>query len=365
MPRRIGTERHTELRSVRTSIPNTDDGSRRATNWPLSTRASSRGIRRAARWAGIAPITTASTNTPERTVTPSSQRHSKPIVARATNQTVGMLSRMTPRRPLSWRASPDSPKSTLIVRTMANPCGWRRIASMVQATICAMAVEAASQSSDRQRGRGHQAGGQAVGHRAEQDPGLHQPRDVERGEQQRAEVVGGRADREGHALVAGQQLATTARGDGRDDRQEQERRERGRLQQQHVAGAFGVAGAGERHRQRARGHGQAEHDRERPGDGRLAAYRSRTEAHQVPYVGQRTARLGHRVAWVRRDDRSRASRGEPGRHGPPPPPPSRPSPPSPRANRRAARGRRCTPGWPARAGGWRRGCRRRGRGRRR
>ncbi len=80
-------------------------------------------------------------------MTPSSQRQVKPIAARSTNQTVGMLSRMTPRRPLSWRANPDSPKRTLIVRTMANPCGWRRIASMDQATICAMAVEEASQSS--------------------------------------------------------------------------------------------------------------------------------------------------------------------------------------------------------------------------
>ena len=49
MPRRIGTERQTEARSVRIMMPEAVRGqSARRRSWPLSTRASSRGVRRAA-----------------------------------------------------------------------------------------------------------------------------------------------------------------------------------------------------------------------------------------------------------------------------------------------------------------------------
>ena len=51
--------------------------------------------------------------------------------------------------------------------------------------------------------------------RAEQDPGLDHPGDVERGQEQGAEVVGGRADRVGTGLVARDQLAPTTGGDRR------------------------------------------------------------------------------------------------------------------------------------------------------
>ena len=48
MPRRIGTERHTEPRSIRIRVPSTDRDSGRGSCWSVSIRASSRGIRFAA-----------------------------------------------------------------------------------------------------------------------------------------------------------------------------------------------------------------------------------------------------------------------------------------------------------------------------
>jgi hypothetical protein len=48
-PRRMGTERHTDARSVRTRMPSTERGRRRGGCRSVSIRASSRAIRRAAR----------------------------------------------------------------------------------------------------------------------------------------------------------------------------------------------------------------------------------------------------------------------------------------------------------------------------
>ena len=55
-PRRIGTERQTEARSARIRSPMTVLGIVRGSCWSVSMRASSRGILRAARWVGTAPV---------------------------------------------------------------------------------------------------------------------------------------------------------------------------------------------------------------------------------------------------------------------------------------------------------------------
>ncbi len=93
IPRRIGTERHTELRSTRMIMPMVVAGSPRAAKRPLSTRASSRGARRAAAWAAAAPATRATRMTASWKEIAPSQRKPKPSVELATNVTVGRWSR--------------------------------------------------------------------------------------------------------------------------------------------------------------------------------------------------------------------------------------------------------------------------------
>ena len=72
------------------------------------------------------------------------------------------------------------------------------------------------------RANGRKAPLDAVRRGAEQDPGLQQPGDVERREQQRTEVVRGRADRVHDRVLAVQQLAATARRYGGGDGEQQE-----------------------------------------------------------------------------------------------------------------------------------------------
>ena len=95
---------------------------------------------------------------------------------------------------LQHQRAPRGP-TTISTRTPAMPCWSRRTPSSDQATTCATAVAATQPQQQHDLGRRQAAGAEAVRRDAEQHPRLQQPGDVERREQQRAEVVGGGADR--------------------------------------------------------------------------------------------------------------------------------------------------------------------------
>ena len=76
---------------------------------------------------------------------------------------------------------------------------------MLQATTWARVVPEHEPEQDRDDRRGQPVGGQGVRRRAEQHPGLEEPGDVERGHEECAQVVGGGADGEGDALLAGEE----------------------------------------------------------------------------------------------------------------------------------------------------------------
>ena len=112
-------------------------------------------------------------------------------------------------RPVSCTTPNASREAATIARTARRPYGRRRIASMAQATTCAMAVEASQPEQDRHLRRdsvGRPAGRRP---RAEHRPGLEQPGDVERRQQQRAEVVG-RGLRTGNGQALSRHLALHA-----------------------------------------------------------------------------------------------------------------------------------------------------------
>ena len=146
-PRRIGTARQTEPRSVRIRAVRSEYGARRATNVPVSTCSSSRGIRRIARCAGTAPSTTAASSSPISTVTVSTQRWPTSLTMATTSCWVGIWSKTDNRLPESWSpsAAPSTPTTRARMPTM--PCGTRRAPSSPQATACETAVAVAIHSS--------------------------------------------------------------------------------------------------------------------------------------------------------------------------------------------------------------------------
>ena len=325
-------------------------GGRRARWLPDSTRSSSRGAVRAARWAGTAPSTTATTSRASSTAIDCAQRIPNPSTYPTTIQRVLSESRSPAVWWVSCSITAVAASTRPSVRITAMPCGVRRIASTVHATTWPTAVAAMIQMTMPISATSSEPPLDAVRRDAHQDPGLQQPRDVEGCEQERAEVVGGRADGVDDGVLAVEQLSAAAGGDRRGDRDDHEARHGGRDQQDGVEGVplevpalSTIAGTVPAARVRPTKTAAPQGEGTRPADGRGA------EVDEVADVLDGAAYL---------------SPGGCGRHVPPPRRPShrrwrrRPAP------RRAGRGRRCTPGRRARAGGWRRARRRRGRARR-
>ena len=166
---------------------------------------------------------------------------------------VGMRSKRASRLPESWRpsAAPSSP--TTRARMPTTPCGTRRAPSSPQATACEIAVEVATHSSTITCALTRATWGpRREGGAAEQHPGLQQPGDVERRQDQCAQVVRGRADREDRGGIAVDQLPAASRGRGRHDPEREERGQRGRQQEHDVEGLAGSTRAGQERRQRGR-----------------------------------------------------------------------------------------------------------------
>ena len=306
----------------------------------LSTRSSSRGVRRAARCAGTAPsdhcrhqqghleqrVTAHSARTRRRPRPTTNHDGRDPVEQRHRGQPPVCSMQEQPAQDRDSR--PDA-------RTTTIPCGPRRTASIAQAMTWAIAVAAASQSSSTIMRRCQAAGAEGVRRRAEQHPRLEQPGDVERGEQECAEVVGGRADRVDATAwsrasssrpppEATADTTARARNAGEAGRQQQEHVERVARSPAPAPGRnAGTIGGG-------RGDGDA-----RP-----------TTAQREQRAGGVPCRRGT-AAGARRRATARArlaSRGARGRHGRPPRRPSRSRRRSRPASRRAAPAPRRRPG---------------------
>ncbi len=201
----------------------------------------------------------------------------------------------------------------------------------------------------------------------EDGPALQQPRDVQRRHDQGAEVVGGRADREGDALLPRQQLAPAARGHRRDDRDDQDRDVGGRQQQDRLLGGELRQSAGGPRSARQVGREPGEEDGEYDDQGECrgghdpaaSPDRGGPERDERPDVGRRPDQVPPAPAPAAR----RLSRGERGRHRHPPRRSSRERRPRRRPTRRAGPRRAHRPGPRAPAGAWTPGPPRRGPGR--
>ena len=192
-----------------------------------------------------------------------------------------------------------------------------------------------------------------VGGDARAAPGLQQPGDVERREQQGAEVVGGRADREGRPPGRGEQLATAARRDRRDDGQQQEAG--------HGAWAAGLSVERVRRARRGTPSRNAGHRPRRP---QVMTSRTtrRSRAVAARRVGRRRKRAGDATSRIGAGPGASVEERAVGT-APSSPAISSASMVATWAPPRSTRTRCCRPGSRARAGGWRRARRRRGRGR--
>ena len=269
-------------------------------------------------------------------------------------ETVGSASARSSSRPATCAASSDRPSATLRGADDDHPvaaCGGRpppttrppgpgpwRTNNQSRTTSCAPISPGGA---DDERRRPPSSG-----------PGLEQPREVERGEHERAEVLGDRPDRVDGGLFSRQQLAAAATAHRRADAEQQEAGQR-------RPGAGPRAGAADRPGSpvdpapapRPRRTVTATGPRPPPcGDPRSAYGRARKRSRcrgrrRRPPSGGRLSRGAH--------GRPRVGRqlvgvhlGDAGRH-------------------RAARSRSRRPPGRGRAGAWRAGCRRRGRGRRR
>ena len=128
-------------------------------------------------------------------------------------------------------------------------------------------------------------------------------------------------------LLAGEQLAPAAGGDGRDDGEQQE-----------AGHAVGISRSMSKARPRRAGTGERRHDRARERDQptNADARRQRRAAAARRTRCRRRGRAGGGRTSASRATRRRVSRGERGRHGPPPRRPSRRRRRSRRASRRAA-----------------------------
>ena len=183
------------------------------------------------------------------------------------------------------------------MRTTSTPRAVRRTPSTAQPTACPSAVAVRTQASTtswapRRFGRRHQSGD------GEQAPHLHHPGEVDRGEQQRTEVLGDGTDRVDGRLAPRQQLAAAAAAHGGADRQQQE------------AGEGGAEVAPRAARARSNG---AEPARRVDRDGHHGEDRGQ----------QRAPRPGR---GRRRRDGVRSARGTPSGDGCRAPPPARPRP---------------------------------------
>ena len=227
MPRRIGTDRQMPARSVRTRATRSEPRVRRGPGAATTpARSSSRGGRRGDP-AGQPGADARRRRRRRDQQRPAADAHGQPAPARrrrarpATTRSGRAAGRAAAVRPVGDDQR-DEP------RPASTPEAARRRGDAVRAAAYATRrprprpgrarCAATSQRQHRQPARRQQRGAgptaYAVG--AEQRPGLQQPGDVERRHQQRAEVVGGRADRERDRLVAREQLAAAA-GRGRGD----------------------------------------------------------------------------------------------------------------------------------------------------
>ncbi len=206
MPRRSGTERQTAARSMRSIIKKSDAAVGRAGKWPDSSRSSSRIGRCSAHLAGMAPTTTEARPIAAMTSRPSAHRHQWPAWvsrSRTSSCEVGLWSRTGASEPVTIRAPRARAK-----RTHQDAEG--------PDAVPAPAYSLGQPADDLGQGRRghdpeqdgdlvgpHARGPEGVRRRAEQQPGLHDPGDVQGREQQGAEMVGRRRDREGHRLRRG------------------------------------------------------------------------------------------------------------------------------------------------------------------
>ena len=305
MPRRIGTARQTEARSIRSKAERSLHGIGRGVWVSVSARSSSCGSRRAAKVAGMEPSTTRHTRSTASSTIALTQPHVNPPIPATHSHRVGIWSSTSVVRPVIWTQNAAAARPTSRNRIATMPCGRRRTASTIQAITWAAAVANAEPEQGHGLGREEPRRQRAVRRGAQQHPRLDQPRDVEGREQQRAEVVGGRADREGDALLAADQLAAAAGGDRRDDRDREDAGHGGRHEHRHLQPPFVV---GRHERRDGRGSDRDEqHDQRRPAERRAAADRGGPEAQQVADVADRPEpeELGGDAAPERQSRRAR------------------------------------------------------------
>ena len=211
-PRRMPTERQTEprssrCRSARSGEPQRGSGTWRASCTPDWTRSSSRGGSPRAQAAGRAPTTTPTTATARRTSTATGQLD---VRVDSASQVVGSDRTTGPSVPARCMTASTTTTTPLTTRTTTTPWVVRRTPSDGPADGLA------------ERRRGEHPGEhdelrteQAVGRGDErgdrqQAPHLDEPGEVERREQEGAEVLGHRADRVDRHLAARQELAAAA-----------------------------------------------------------------------------------------------------------------------------------------------------------
>ena len=315
---------------------------------PVSSRASSLGRRRAAARAGSAPSSTSATV--------SASRPSTVAVQVAPSGSAHGVGQEVQRRRVV-EVDPD---------TGQREAGDHQDAQRQGATEERLAVPGAAYGLDTpadhltdrggrdQPGEHHDDGGRHGGRRdqegrdAEQGPGLEEPGDAERRQQQGAEVVHDRADRVRRRTVAGRRISrpppeataevTTSPTKARQPTGNRRRTWSTRSGSGSRPASIPISSDGD-------GDEAGDQPAQAPAAG--GALPGQPEGDQGPQVPELV------------------SPGARGRHRPRPPPPAgRPRGWRP-AHRRAAPARHRTPPWPARAGAWTPAPRRRGRGRRR
>ena len=207
------TERQTEPRSSRRSSarsgePQRGSGAWRASCTPDWTRSSSRGGSPRAQAAGRAPTTTPTTARASRTT----HGHRPARGLRGLGEP-GRGQRPDDRAERAGEVQAGERRTTttpLTTRTTTTPCAVRRTPSTAQPTAWPSAVAASTQASTTSCAPSRRSGGGDERGDGEQAPHLDEPGEVERGEQERAEVLGDRADRVDRRLAARQQLAAAA-----------------------------------------------------------------------------------------------------------------------------------------------------------
>ena len=272
-PRRMPTERHTDPRSrrrrrARSAEPQRGSGTGRASCTPDCTRSSSRGGSPSAQAAGRAPST--SPVTVEQEERPEGQRPAPGL--RGVREPRGG-ERPGERREESGEVERGEDDDD---RTGADAYD-EHAASGASYTLHGPAGCLPERGGGEDPGQHDQLGADEVPGRrhqsrdGEEGPRLHHPGEVDRGEQQRTEVLGDGTDRVDGRLAPRQQLAAAAAAHGGADRQQQEAGE---------GGAEVALEGGERPLERGRaarpqvdprghhGEDRGQHDHRRPGRGR-------------------------------------------------------------------------------------------------